>query len=161
MNNLIIIKFTYQIITSKHKHEFHQLNSQQSFFTNKHLWVLSRKEIIQRLWENNSLLTSNLHKAKLMLHFNSNPLNLYHLLVLQVLLSSKPFFSSYSSFSLYLSQKFCENEQMILSDLIFCNDKGLNRLLTVGLTLYVLMGSKHSLTNYKVSTHLRLKVIGS
>jgi len=94
-----------------------------------------------------------------MLHFNSNPLNLYHLLVLQVLLSSKPFFSSYSSFSLYLSQKFCENEQMILSDLIFRNDKGLNMLLTVGLTLYVLMGSKHSLTNYKVSTHLRLKVI--
>ena len=57
-----------------------------------------------------------------MLHFSSNPLNLYPLLPLQIILSSKPSFSSSSSFSLYLSQKFCENEQMILSDLISLND---------------------------------------
>ena len=105
INNLIIIKFTYPNITSKHKHEFHQLNSQQSLFTNKHLWVLSRKEIIQRLWDNTSPLSSNLHKAKLMLHFSSNPLNLYPLLALQVLLSSKPFFFSSRIFSFYLSPK--------------------------------------------------------
>ena len=49
INNLIIIKFTYPNIISKDKHEFHQLNSQQSLFTNKHLWVLSRKEIIQKI----------------------------------------------------------------------------------------------------------------
>jgi len=39
-----------------------------------------------------SPLTSNLHKSKLVLHFTSNPLILYPLLALLVLLSSKPFF---------------------------------------------------------------------
>ena len=55
-----------------------------------------------------SPLTSNLDKSKLVLHFSSNPLSFYPLLAPQDLLSSKP--------SLKM---FCENEQMILGDLIF------------------------------------------
>jgi len=50
-----------------------------------------------------------------MLHFSSNPLNLYALLALLVLLSSKPFFSSSSTFSLYLSQNLWNEYETLFS----------------------------------------------
>jgi len=64
-----------------------------------------------------SPLTLNLHNSKLRLHFSSNPLILYPLLALLVLLSSKPF-SSLLAPSLSTSLKNLWNDCVTLFSLM-------------------------------------------